>query len=81
MRLEDVFSVFSLFSAVLGVKIFLLTFIFFYVILALVTLRQTQLMSQILNETKFSPFLKTSASVHLAAAVIIFVLALILFLF
>lgn len=81
MKIEDIFSVFSFFSVVVGVKIFLLTFIFFYLILALVTLRQTQLMSQILNETNFSPLLKTLAVVHLATAAIIFALSLILFLF
>lgn len=70
------FSIF--FSANFWVKIFLLTFIFFYCILSLVVLRQTQLMSKILDEVNFSRFLKLLAAIHFLAAVSLFISALIL---
>ena len=78
MSFEDLSRFFSLFSLSLGIKIFLLTLIFFYNILALVTWRQTQLMSQILDEKNFSPFLKFLAAIHFFVALAVFVLAMII---
>lgn len=81
MTFEDLSVLFSFFTVSLGIKVFLLTFIFFYSILTLVVMRQTQLMSRILNEANFSPFLKLLAAAHFILALGLFVLALILFAF
>lgn len=81
MNLDAFFNFFSLFTVSLGVKIFLLTLIFFYSVFAFITLRQTQLMSEILNLLNFSPLLKLISTIHFLAAITLFVLAGILFLF
>ena len=65
----------SLFTLAIGVKLFLLTFTLFYAVLSVVILRQTQLMTQILNEVTFSPFLKFLALVNLLIAIGVFILA------
>lgn len=77
MSFEALSQLFSSFSLSLGIKIFLLTFIFFYNILAVVIWRQTQLMSQILDEQNFSPFLKFLAAIHFFVALAVFILAII----
>lgn len=78
MSPQDLANLISFLTISLGVKIFLLTFIFFYAVFALVVLRQTQLMLQILDEASFSPFLKFLAAIHFMAAVGVFLSALIL---
>jgi len=81
MNLNDFFNSFPLFSGVFWARVFLLTFTFFYCILALVTLRQTQLMARILDEVDFSPFLKILAVIHFILATGVFILALVLLVF
>ena len=81
MSLNDLLGAFSLFTVSFAFNLFLLTFIFFYLIFAFITLRQTQLMSQILNLLNFSPFLKLVAAIHFLASIALFILALISLLF
>lgn len=81
MSFEDLTGFFSLLTISLGIKVFLSTLIFFYVVFAFVVWRQTQLMSEILNLLNFSPFLKLVAALHFFAAVIVLILMLVLFLF
>lgn len=79
MNTDSISSFISFFTFSLGVKAFLLTFIFFYIILSIVIMRQVQLMSRILNESNFSPFLKLVAVLHFIAAIATLFLAIILF--
>ncbi len=77
MNLQDLSSILSIFTVSLGANIFLLTFIFFYIILSIVILRQTQLMTKVLDEVSFSPFLNLLALFNLLAAIGVFILAII----
>ncbi|MDP3998346.1 MAG: hypothetical protein Q8P89_01920 [bacterium] len=78
MSLETLPDILSILSGTLWIKVFLFTFILFYCVFALIALRQTQLMSNILNEMDFTPILRLVAFIHLVAAVGVFVLAILL---
>lgn len=78
MSIDFITTLMDIFNPIVGAKIFLATLIFFYVIFALVVLRQTQLMTEVLNEVQFSPFLKLLSTLHFLSAIAVFILTLIL---
>lgn len=78
MTFIDVFQfVFNLFSDQdLIAKIVLSIFLILYTLFAIVLARQISLMTNLVNQTDFSPFLKLLSLVHIVAsiAVLVFVL-------
>lgn len=78
MNIDLITALFDIFNPIVGIKFFLATLIFFYLIFALVVLRQTQLMTEVLNEVQFSPFLKLLSTLHFLSAIAVFILTLIL---
>lgn len=75
MNIGDLISVFT--NIYFFAKLFILTLFFFYVVFALVVLRQVDLMNQIIG-TAISTLLKLVATLHLVLVFILFVLGVVL---
>lgn len=77
MTPETLINIFGLFNFWGLVKLFALVLFFFYFVLSLVIVRQTDLMNQVLGEEGVSPVLRLVTLVHLVAVGFLFFLAVI----
>jgi len=75
MNLEEIFNLLANISLLSVLKIFLILFLLFYIVLAWVVLRQEKFMNQVV-EVPISPLLTLLANVHFWASLALFIFAL-----
>lgn len=78
MNPADILKIIPSLTAALGVKVFLLTFIVFYIILAALAIRQVTAMTEVLDVFHFSAILKVVAALNLLAAIVVLFIAILL---